>query len=287
MAAKPKPYTLALRMRSSLANRYKSFAASLAGDGVKSRLQTFESMLKDGRPAINMTLNGCIRFLESGSWLNIYEKIAIKVNAKKGPKFNRELRRALGEWYEQRIDFERLLKLRRDTHYSALNLGGAGPDYGECCVRFGSSVPLKFSTIFAGDPLRVAYDADGRRVLSSDEILARFAIYRDRAALAAVANENFLKSMPIIDRGKLIQMLDDRETLIEVHLHGSICRQHATEIAIQEEFFLKIGRRCLEYELAREHERASKKFSQVPALKRLLQLADLHGLKIRGETRGL
>lgn len=285
MAAQPKSYTLAQTKRSALVRRYTKVVASLVGDGVKSRLKTFESMLKNGCPAINMTLPGCIRFLESGHWLNVHEVVALNVKASQGPDFDRELQRILGPWYKPRIDFERLLEFRRDTHYSALNLGGAGPDYGECCVRFGSSAPLEFSTIFAGDPLRVAFDDDGNRILSDDDVLARFAIYCDRAALAAVANPAFLDSMPIIDRDSLIRMLDDRETLIEVHLHGSVRREHATEIAIQRDFFLSVGRRCLEYEEASRHEREAKKFSKVRAFKRLLQLTDWYGLKLLGETK--
>jgi len=237
-----------------------------------------------GCPAINMTLPGCIRFLESGCWLNIYEVIALQVGERQGPEFLRVLRDKLGPWYEPRMDFEQLLKFRRDTHYAALNLGGTGPDYGECCVRFGPNAPIRFSTSFAGDPLQVAFDEDGNRILSDSEVLERFSVFEDRVALAAVTNPTFLDSTPIIDRDALIRMLDDRETLIEVHLHGAVRREHAAEIAIQPDYYLSLARRCLEYEDAPPHARTAKKFSKVRVLKRLLQLTDWHDLKLRGET---
>ncbi len=166
MAAPPRSYVLAKNTRDELLRRYACVATSLSGDGVKTRLGTFESLMMNGCPAINMTLPGCVRFLESGRWLNIYEVVALQVKARQGPAFERVLRRKLGIWYTPPKDFEKLLKFRRDTHYAALNLGGGGPDYGECCVRLGTTAPLQFSTTFAGDPLRVAIDEKCKRVLS-------------------------------------------------------------------------------------------------------------------------
>jgi hypothetical protein len=283
MGKEPRAYALAEARRAELIRKYNALLSSLSGDGVATRLRTFESLLAGGSPAINMTLPGCIRFLETGKWLNVYEVVALKVGKRDGPEFVREVRKKLGEWHLPRMEFERLLKFRKDTHYAALNLGGTGPDYGECCVRFGPTAPLRYSTIFAGDPLRVIYDDQGNQVLSDEEILGRFSVYELRVALAAITNPIYLARQRVIDRQGLMRMLDDRETLIEVHLHGAVRRDHATEIAIQPDFFMSLGRRCLEYEDAPTHARAAKKYSRVRALKRLLQLTDSYGLRLRGD----
>jgi hypothetical protein len=181
------------------------------------------------------------------------------------------------------MTFEKLLRFRRDTHYAALNLGGTGPDYGECCVRLNADTPLRFATSFAGDPLRVVFDDGGTAVLSDSGVLERFSTYTDRAELAAVAYPRFLTSMPVVAKTALAKMLDDRETIIEVHIHGTIRRKHVLEIAIQPDFFASLARRCLDYEDATVEARRAKLYDNVIIFKQLLKLTDLHQIRIQAE----
>lgn len=283
MPKEPRPYKLAATALPDLLRKYNHVQSTLSGDGALTRLKTFEDLIQRGCPSINMTIPGCIRFLESGRWLNVYEAVALKVGVSYGSAFESALREKLGVWYEPRTTLDRLMGFRKDTHYAALNIGGCGPDYGECCVRFGTSAPLVFATCFAGDTLQVVFDENAAPVLSREEILGRFSTYLHRATLAAVHHHRFLAQSAIIDKDVLVNMLDDRETLIEVHIHGAVRREHAVEIALRSESFSSLARRCIEYENAPTHAREAKQFTKVRLLKRLLQLTDRYGLKVQGK----
>ncbi len=171
-----------------------------------------------------MTIPGCIRFLETGQWLNVYESVALKIGVSHGPEFDDALREKLGVWHGPRTTLDRLMGFRKDTHYAALNIGRMRTSDGKCCVRFGPATPLVFATCFAGDTLQVVFDENAVFVLSRDEILEQFSTYAHGVALSTVYHQRLLANATIIDKDMLVEMLDDRETLIEVHIHGSVRR---------------------------------------------------------------
>lgn len=274
--SKPRAYSLALKQRPHHEAAYDAVKARMAGsgDGALARVRTFEKLLGRATPAINMTLAGCVKFLETGKWLNVYEKVALKVGASRGAAYERALKDELQEWLQPRQDLEGLLRLRRDTHYAALNLGGGGPDYGDWCVRLAGRIPIQFATAFSGDPLRWVFDDDGNQVLTKPEVLERFATHDDRSALTAVHNEDTLCAAAIIDEGTLRNLLEDRETLIEVHIHGKVSSEHAVEIGVRRTVFEKLARLCLDYDDATSKGKRAKRFRNVRPYKKLLKLVD-------------
>lgn len=274
--AQPRAYWLALKQRPHHEAAYDAIKARMveAGDGALARVRTFEKLLGRARPAINMTLAGCVKFLETGRWLNIYEKVALKVGASNGPAYERALKDNLKEWYQPRQNLEGLLRFRRDTHYAALNIGGGGPDYGDWCVRLDRGIPIRFATTFAGDPLQWVFDDDGNQVLTETEVLQRFATRDDLSALAAVHNEDTLFADAILDEVTLRNLFDDRETLIEVHIHGRVSSRHAVEIGVRRTIFEKLARLCLDYEDATTRGKRAKRFKNVRPYKKLLKLVD-------------
>lgn len=283
MPKQPHPFDIACTQSSSLQQKYDLVLSTTSNPGDATRLRTFEAVIQQGCPAINMTLAGCIRFLESGKWLSIYEAIALEVGGANGSKFEKALREKLGDWYQPRTEFDRVLGFRTDTHYAALNIGGCGPDYGECCVRFGRMPRLRVATCFVGDPLQVVFDEDGVQLLSRDEVLDRFSAYLHRTKLATVHIYHKLPTCIPVNLDALIEMLDDRRTLIEVQIHGAVRREHAVEIALRSEFFDELARCCVDFEGVPDRDKMAKQFARVRLLKRLLKLTDQYGLRLRAK----
>lgn len=279
--AKPRAYRLALDQRPGLIAALETLKSNLSGDGASARLETFNTIIRGGLPAINMSVAGCVRFLETGRWLNIHEVVARELGHSREPEYSEALQEKLGEWHSPRVDLETLLRFRRDTHYAAVNIGGAGPDYGHCCIRLGGDLSLEIATTFSGDPLRVAFNDVGTRVMSDERVLERFATYDDRAELAYVHNFNVMEDQLVIDERKLIQILENRETLIEIHIHGKVTRDHVIEIGIRPDYYDSLTKRCLDYEFASLEEREATRFVGVKAFKKLLYIADYRNIHIK------
>src|SRR3989442_7083795 len=124
-AAQPQAYLLALKQRERLAQKYKSLQRELRPIGCHARLRDFIAFVQTGCPGINMSVVNCVRFLESGEWLNVYEATA-KATRVRGILLDQKIRKRIRTWYLPRRAIERLLRFRRNTHYAALNLGGPG-----------------------------------------------------------------------------------------------------------------------------------------------------------------
>lgn len=286
--AKPQAHSLALKNRAALLAQFKTLRASITGTGAATKLGTFERFLKSGRAAINMTIPGCARFLASGKWLNMYEVVQMNTGATSGPKVRRMLRERLKEWYGPRVMLDRLLRFRRDTHYAALNLGGGGPDYGKCCVRLRPSRAMfQHATIFAGDPLRVGFNDAGRKVLSDGEFFERFAVHADVAALTGVHNPQLLTDQIIIDKQTLVALLEDKETLVEIHVHGAVKRDDIEVIAMRKTDLISLEQRSRAYEKnpprKTSRRKEAKQYNEVRSFNYLRKLTDTYGLQLIGE----
>ena len=220
-----------------------------------------------------MSLQACIRFLREGEWLNVYEKIERDLGANRGPNYDRAVRLALKNFFPSRQRLEKLLRLGRDTHYSALNLGGLGPDYGDWCVRLDCGLTMDVATAFAGDPLRLAFDKKGNQVVPDNEVLERFATYRDRGAVAAIHNRHYLEGRTDVAEGDLRAHLEQRANHIEIHIHGTVSSHHAIEIRVDKAKYGELVRRTYEYESASTTQRRALVFESVPDFKELMSLA--------------
>jgi len=186
----PAAYTLAKTKRGHLLAIFKKLELGFRRQGRNAQLLEFVGFVQKGEVSINMSVASCMRFLEQGEWLNVFEATKKETGAT-GKLLEGKIRKRLRAWYLRRRAIERLLKFQRDTHYAALNLGGPGATrYGICCVMFDIETDHRYATALAGDSLRSVFDSSGRRVLSNDETLALFAIREDATRLAAVRCKN-------------------------------------------------------------------------------------------------
>ncbi|MEM7307989.1 MAG: hypothetical protein AAF682_15025 [Planctomycetota bacterium] len=270
----PIPFQLAKSQWPAQHKAHAKVEEVLGKNGGATLLRTFEDILVGGRAAINMSLARCVDFLETGRWLNVYEKLASKPGGCVRSEFDRQLREALDEWYGPRLEIERLLQFQSDTHYTALNVGGSGPDYGACCVRLGPVREIDFATVFAGDPLRVVFDRDGQRVLTDEEALERFGTRENLNALAVVYNEGALRGAKILDEGAAREVLENRDTPMQIHVHGVVSRDDVTELLLQRTYFDKLMADVRLYDKAGPTDRRAKTFDKVEAFLRLLGLVD-------------
>lgn len=284
MTHPPAAYELAKRYRRSLSQRYAYLSREFKDDGAKTRLRSFHALLETGCPAVNMNLGGVIRFLETGILLNMYEVVAMEIGKSSGREFVTALKKRLKTWYRPRRIFDRLLKFTHDTHYASLNLGSGGPDYGEFCVKFGPDTPLEFATCFMGDPLRYIFDSDGERVLENSDIFRRFATNGDRSQLAAVHCRTLLEKNRIIDRHSLIKVFDDRDSLLELHIHADLRRENVMQIAIQPDYYAKLCRKCIELESLSGRARQAETFTDARRLKRFFELVQNYGIVFFAES---
>lgn len=115
--------------------------------------------------------------------------------------------------------------------------------------------------------------ADKQAVLSDEEILARFATGEDLARLATVRWESFLESQEhCIDPGEIRNLVEAEDSLLELHLHGPIRREHVQEVRLSRADYRHL---C---DLARRAEGLSAplpwEFDNVEPFRRFLDLLD-------------
>lgn len=213
-------YTRAYSGRRTLKASIRRVKAQLRTEGCDAQARAFADLvLRHGRPGINMSVGRCIDFLTSGSWLNMYEAIAFETGFH-GRAYvtavRTRLRKGGIDWYTRRRYIERLLRLGRDTHYAAINLGGSGPyrRYGDCCVLLDLKQWRGRATCFAGDTLLTCFDLDGRQQLSADQILQRYAVIEDWQRLALFRHVESLRLLrqqaPGFDPQLLRTMVEER-----------------------------------------------------------------------------
>ena len=192
MSAIPAAYALAKSTRENLARRFGRLRQDLDRRNCTIHLTGFLSILDCRRCSINMSLESCIRLLKSGRLLNRHESIALNTGLT-GKQLEDAVRKSIPAWGKQRQVFERLLKFGQNTHYTAMNLGGAGATrYGICCVIFDINQLGDYLTCFGGDSLRAAFNSNGKRLLNKAEILSWFTVETDLSSMAALKHHEYI-----------------------------------------------------------------------------------------------
>jgi hypothetical protein len=231
-------YKLALSKQAELYLRAGEAKDRIAEAGSTSIVHSAEKMI-DWRvaPAINMGIAQCVRMLEHGAWLNIYELTRLQTGYS-GKQLSEEIRKRLSngsiDWYERRRAIEELFEFSDNVHYAALHVGGAGASrYGDCCVVVDRYNWHNWATCFGGDSLRTCFDVAGNRMLPDSEALELFAVGADWWPLMLVKHESYFDRVdlpPGLDMHELQTLVEDPDSLIEVHLHGAITRADITAI---------------------------------------------------------
>jgi hypothetical protein len=282
---RPKAYRLAETQTRRLRRRYQDLVQDLRRNRRAARLRAFEWILRRGRPAINMTLSTCAHVLRSGEVLTVFAVVAREVGRSSGIRFDRGLKRRLGKFYAPRLVVERLFGFDGKTTYASLNVGGGGPDYGVCCVRLEKVRRYWFSTCYAGDTITALFDGNGKLRLSKSNALIRFAVRQQLHSLAAVFNRHILESgtpTDPVDEDFVENLLSDRHTLVEIHIHEKVTVDNIAEISIARRTHQSVAARIREYEDASVSEREASKYDDVRAYLNVLKLADEHGIPVLG-----
>lgn len=275
----PPAYDLALSLRRALRLRYDAVEQAISCTGRKGLLVAFKAAIQKGSASINMTLPDCTRFLRTGVWLNIYE-VAANETGKTGEDLEREVASRISKWYAQRRRINELFNFGVDTHYAALNLGGAGAQhYGTCCVVFDLDRWKPFFTCFGGDTIRACFDSTGAQVQDDREILQKFAVGDDRVAVSVVRYLDYLNDDKVgLDLSELRGILEDSESLIELHQHGPVSRDQVLRIVIPRK--RGIALRELARRSATVPQPLPQEFDQVPFFLELNRLASLYDIPL-------
>lgn len=235
MTTPPAAYKQALSGRDRLRNRFEESRERLKKCGRGNTLQSFRAILSRGRAAINMPIPKLVRFLEEGGYLNVYEFVARETGLM-GDDLDKAVEARLRELGPLRRRIDRLFQFQPDTHYAALNLGGAGAlRYGRCCVVLDLRHWAPFHTCYAGDSIRSCFRADKEPVLSEEEVLARFAIGEDLDRLAVVHWELSLEDPardPCLQPSEVRDIVEAEDSILEIHLHGPVTRDRIQEVLL-------------------------------------------------------
>jgi hypothetical protein len=228
-----RPVQRALRARPALLARYSQAKAELSRAGASEVSTYFENTLQGAKAAVNMKLRSLSLFLAEGRWLNRYELVARDLGLR-GRALDERVERDLKDLGVARLGTDKLLGFRHDTHYAYTNIGGLGPDrYGACAVILDLERWAARATCFAGDSLLACFTREGRRALSRDEALSRFAVAHDLPRLGVVHHLSFLARQDgCLDLEAARALIEGAETVLELHLHGPVLREHVLEVRI-------------------------------------------------------
>jgi hypothetical protein len=218
-----------------------------------------------------MSVPSLVRFMEEGAWLNVYESTAKKTGLE-GDELRQAVGNRLREFKRQRLKIDQMFRFELDTHYATLNLGGLGPRrYGPCCVVFDLKHWAPYHTCFAGDSIRACFDSAGESVLDDDAVLAKFGIGEDADRLAVIRHCKMLERQWFcLDPCEVRHIVEDEDSLLELHLHGPVTRSQVQEVRIARENFHS-WRSLLE-----RYDPSSKswEFDLVPSLHRMKELVE-------------
>jgi hypothetical protein len=280
----PRACKLAFSRREDLLRRFDDTVRRLTEANRRPVLRSFRAVLSNGKVAINMSTLKLRRFLSEGKWLNIYESAERegKKIGLKGREIDRVVKRRLQGYAGPRRKIDTLLRFRRDTHYSYLNLGGPGPKgYGFFTVILDVDVSTQFCTCFAGDSILSNFVLRGSRARSipNEEIIQNFALGADWIALATVEYEKYLSDQRFCVNARSVRHLfESDDSFFEFHLHGSIKRSCISEVRISQESYEPLQAELLkgDYVLHPDVER----FKKVRLFQEVVQLLDKHEIPL-------
>jgi hypothetical protein len=235
MTTRSTAYERALAGQDGLRERFEKSRERLERSGRGNAQRSFRAILSRGRAAINMPIPKLVRFLEEGGYLNVYEFVARETGLA-GEDLAREVRARLQGFGPLRRRIDETFQFQPDTHYAALNLGGAGARrYGRCCVVFDLRHWAPFHTCYAGDSIRACFQADKTPALSEEEILAGLAVGGDLDRLATIHWETFLAEptqAPCFHPSEVRDLVEAEDSVLEVHLHGPVTRDRVQEVLL-------------------------------------------------------
>lgn len=268
--------TLARQQSQKLRKRYEAACRAIHASKCAFRLESFEYVLGEGSVAINTTLSTCVSVLTSGRFKTVFDVVAESTGTRRGPQFERALKSRLGRFYGPRRQLERLLHFRGRAKYGALHVGGEGPDYGPCCIVLRRGAHVMNATCFAGDSITAIFDAEGALCASRAAVLERFACRERVVRLAVVHHAEFIadaNSKLPIETTHLQDLLCDRQTLLEIHLHSDVSIDEIEKIVLAKRLAAGLGSRMRSFDRASEREQRSSQYDDLRTLLTLKHLA--------------
>lgn len=258
-----KAYALASSLRSELRQR-ASIEAARASSSSAAKLRDIGDLAhKDRMLIIGMTITECVRLLEEGVWLNIYEIVASESGLSGDAledAVDERLKRKGINWSLRRHKIEKLLHFGTDVHYASLAFGG-DPEgrYGDgaCSVVFDLQHWEPRATCFAGDPLRVCFNEAGDQILTDDQVLNLFAVGEDWWDLLLLQSSTLVRTLadeqkPWIDPREVRSLLEDPDFMLEFHLHGPVTRSQVRKVIIPRRFTVRWQRQMDLWEVQRQ-----------------------------------
>lgn len=267
-------FSLAVSLRPEIHARNLKLLEYAKKRGAEARVGEYEDVLNEGCASVTMSVRACVYFIQTQRWMNVYEYVADRNSGATGNVLEDKIREALGDWYDQRCRVEDILCFERDAHYTALNVGGSGPErYGKCCALLDETRLASDATCFVGDSLRRVFSGDGQQRLTEDETLARFGPRDELAKLASVHSQRPLSSTPkIISVRDVRHQIESPDGVLEVHVHGPILMSHVKSIVMEERVYNDLWYKSQEYERCNQRERKVQHFDEVRSFRKLMQL---------------
>lgn len=278
----PRVLWFARQRKPVLAKRFTAEMARLSKAGGKAALLDFMAQLDEGYPAINMRCGTLAHFLETGKYLNTYEVAESETLRTKKP-IHEILKRILGDWYAPRLNVDRILGMRFDTHYAYKNMGSRGPtEYGPCSVVLSKRLLRLQATAFSGDSVCSIFDKDARQLLTKSEALALLATADCSTKLAALEHSRFIEtSKHGISVRDLHGRFDARDTLLELHIHGPIRRGDIIRIMMSESDLKRLFDLLEEISIRNLRPPWSRKYDEAAAFGRMYSRAQEHSIPVR------
>ena len=278
--AKCPAYDLACSLEPVLLEEYSNFESCLDAPAQKRTLQTFKCIVHDGKIAINMSLAGGLQFLESGKYLNIYEKTEVEEGAT-GAELERHVKNRLGEWFEPRRKIDELFQFQHDTHYASLNVAGGGAQrYGLLCFIFEIPTDLHV-TCFGGDSIRACYSTEKKQVLANKDILNLFSTVNNTDIVASLKHKHNIQTwwsgQPALLTSEVQSVLENSDSLIEMHVHGPISSDAIKKVVIKRDEYqrlMDLSRRAEYVPAPRPQE-----YDSVPVFNSLIKLINDQGIR--------
>jgi hypothetical protein len=151
--------------------------------------------------------------------------------------------------------------------------------YGSCCVVLGLEHWAPYHTCFAGDSIRSCFGREGAQVLSDAEILEGFGIGEDALALSVIRHEGSLGQEGFrADAAWIRHVLESEDSMLEVHLHGPVRRDHIREVRMLQKEYEVLSDLSASFPGARP---GLFRFDRVPDFRRVLALMQAHEVRLR------
>jgi hypothetical protein len=286
----PKAYRLAESQTPRLRTAYAAMRAALHPARRIARLKSLLEILRSGQVAINTSLSTCLKILQGGSILTAHEVAERETGVSGGPAFDMKLAELLGKFHRARLNVEQMYCFDGRAKYGYIHVGGQGPNYGRgaCRIILEKQHPYKFSTCYVGDTITAVFDKAGNLTVKPEQALHRFSTRQQLPRLASVWSRGIIEDgLPedVLDEDVLGDVLSEKATLLEVHIHDQVLLDNIKCIHIAKSVHRSIASRLRGFRSASADEQKAMQYDDVQLYLDIHYLAQRRGLLPRGRMQ--